>query len=219
MKKSAQQKVSSTQKFTELLDIREDIVLLHGGNACLVIQLQAVNFALLSAEEQDAKVYGYAALLNSLSFPIQILVRSKQIEILPYINSLAQAAKTTTNPKLSENIQKYKEFVEKLVTMTTVLDKQFYIIISYSLLEEGVSGATKLTHMNPSDIDDFFVRAKAALHTKADTLLSQVDRMNLGAKILDHDPLVHLFHDIYNGASNQAVSLDQHAVTATKGGA
>ena len=134
MQKSAQDKNTSTQKFTEILDIREDIVLLHGGNACIVLELQAVNFALLSREEQDAKVYAYAALLNSLSFPIQIIVRSKKVEIQSYIASLSDAAHQTTNQKLSQDIVRYKDFVENLVTTTTILDKQFYIVISYSSL-------------------------------------------------------------------------------------
>lgn len=217
MKKTAQT-TASTQHFTELLDIREDIVLLHGGNACLVIELQAVNFALLSPEEQDAKVYAYAALLNSLSFPIQILIRSRKIEILPYIDSLTEAAQKTTNTKLAEDISKYKDFVQDLVTMTTVLDKQFYIVISYSSLEEGVSGAAKIAHLNARDMDDFFIKAKASLHTKGETLLTQIDRMNLRAKVLDHDGLVHLYHDMYNGVSSPTVHIDEHTVTATKGG-
>lgn len=217
MKKTAQTS-ASTQYFTEVLDIREDIVMLHGGGACLVIELQAVNFALLSPEEQDAKVYAYAALLNSLSFPVQILVRSKKIEILPYIDSLTQAASRTTNSKLAESINKYKDFVKDLVTMTTVLDKQFYMVIGYSSLEEGVSGAAKIAHLNSEDMDDLFIKAKASLHTKAESLMSQIDRMNLRARVLDHEGLIHVFHDIYNGETVQAMQVDEHTVTAMKGG-
>lgn len=197
MKDPAQRKSNSTQGFTEILDIREDIVLMKGGNACLLIEIQATNFALLSSEEQDAKVYGYAGLLNSLSFPVQIVIRSKQVNILPYIDSLAQAATQAVNPKLAKDILQYKEFVEKLVTSTSVLDKQFFFVISYSLLEEGIGGVTKMTS-TPSNLDDFFIRAKAGLHTKAESLLSQIDRMNLRAKIVGNSTLVSVFKDIYN---------------------
>ncbi|HXS14732.1 MAG TPA: hypothetical protein VN711_01265 [Candidatus Saccharimonadales bacterium] len=218
MKKTAQTTSTSTQKFTEILDIREDIVLLQGGNACIVLELQAVNFTLLSSEEQDAKVYAYAALLNSLSFPIQIIIRSKKVEISAYIASLADAAKQTANQKLSLDIARYKQFVENLVTTTTILDKQFYIVISYSSLEEGVSGAAQAAHLGSSTTDDFFIKAQAGLHTKADELISQIDRMNIRAKLLDHDGLVHVFHDIYNGQSNRAIALEEQQITAMKGG-
>lgn len=190
-------KPSSTQAFTEILDIREDTVLMKGGNACLLIGIQSVNFALLSAEEQDAKVLGYAGLLNSLSFPVQVVIRSKQVDILPYITSLDQAATKATNPKLAQSISQYKEFVKQLVTSATVLDKEFFFCISYSLLEEGVSGAAGIG-ASSENLDDFFTRAHASLHTKAESLLSQIDRMSLRAKILEKDELTRIFKDIYN---------------------
>lgn len=189
---------NSTQGFTEILDIREDIVLMRGGEACILIELQASNFALLSGEEQDAKVFGYAGLLNSLSFPVQIVIRSKKVNILPYVDSLGEAAKQTTNEKLAKNILQYKEFVEKLVTSATVLDKQFFFVISYSLLEEGLGGVTKISKTDESNMEDFFVRARASLHTKAESLLSQIDRMNLRAKVVEKTQLISVFRDIYN---------------------
>ncbi len=216
MKQSAQQ--SSTQHFTEILDIREDIVLLAGGNACIILELQAVNFTLLSAEEQDAKVFGYAALLNSLSFPVQILVRSKKIDIMPYINSLSDAATKTTNPKLADSISKYKDFVQQLVKTAVVLDKKFYMVLSYSFLEGGAESLAKLARNNPSDMNDFFIRAKASLHTKAESLLSQIDRMAIRAKIVERDALVNLFHDMFNEEGSNAKTHSNHTVTAVKGG-
>lgn len=201
----------STQLFTEIIDVRENIVLLKGGNACIVIQVSAVNFALLSKDEQDAKVYAYASLLNSLSFPIQILIRSKQIDILPYIASLGTQAKLTTNTKLAQNIMQYKGFVEKLVTQTTVLDKECYMVIGYSSLEDGITGARKIAHLNPSDMDDFFIKAKASLGTKADSLLAQIDRMALRARVLEGDNLIKIFHDLFNG---EASPLSQDATNS-----
>jgi len=198
MKITAQHNAKSTQAFTEILDIREDIVLMKNGNACLLIKLQAANFALLSSEEQDAKVYAYAGLLNSLSFPVQIAIQSKQVDILPYIDSLGAAASHAVNEKLAKNIVEYKAFVEKVVTTTSILDKQFFFIISYSLLEEGVGGAAKLATSTHTNLEDFFISASAGLHTKAESLLSQIDRMNLRAKIVEKEELIRLFHDIYN---------------------
>ena len=82
MANSAQKKINSTQKFIEIEDIVDDIIILRGGGACLIIEVKATNFGLLSAEEQDVKIYSYAALLNSLSFPVQIVIRSKKLILL-----------------------------------------------------------------------------------------------------------------------------------------
>lgn len=210
MKQAAQ---TTTQHFTEVKDIRESIVLLEGGNACLIVQVTSVNFALLSGEEQDAKVAAYAALLNSLSFPIQIVVQSKQVQITPYLNSLTQAAQTTTNEKLAYNINLYRTFVENLVKMTTVLDKEFFIVIPYSSLEGGIKSATGANN----NLNDFFIEAKAALNTKADSLIAQLDRLSLRATIIEREQLVAIFYNLFN--ANQPLHLlDIQAMLAQTGG-
>src|SRR5947209_9540996 len=91
---------TSTQKFTQILEVRENIVLLEGQNACIIIRVTATNFALLSKEEQDGKMYAYASLLNSLSFPVQILIRSKQVHITPYLKLLETEERKAVNQKL-----------------------------------------------------------------------------------------------------------------------
>ena len=196
MKKTAQ--TASTQAFTEIEDIQENVVYLKNSTACLVIKVTSVNFSLLSAQEQDSKVYAYAALLNSLSFPIQILVRSKPIYIAPYLASIDEVSGKTNNPQLKSYIEKYKEFVNGLVQSTTVLDKQFYLIISYSSLEGGAGSVLKSTANTTQAKNDYYLEAQATLQTKADSLLSLIGRLSLKASILGKEELVRLFYDIYN---------------------
>lgn len=189
-------KLNSTQKFIEISDIFENIVVLAGGNACIIIEVQATNFELLSAEEQDAKIYSYSALLNSLSFPLQIVVRSKRVDISSYLNSLSIEAKKTQNQALSKQIEMYKNFVAELIKVNTVLDKKFYIVISYSALEKGALGARETLGKNSKDA--FAISARSALHVKAETIRSQLNRIGLKSDILEKDKLVKLFYDIFN---------------------
>lgn len=190
MAKSAQHK-ASTQKFTGIKDVRENIVLMEDGNACIVINITATNFALLSREEQDGKMFAYASLLNSLSFPIQIMIRSKKIQILPYLKLLEAEERKTTNPKLGMFINQYRNFIENLVTVSTVLDKQFYFVISYSNLEgaKGLKGTSG---------DLFFQEAKTSLRSKAESVTSLVERLGLRSHILDEEELIKLYYEIYN---------------------
>ena len=60
---------ASTQSFVEIEDIRDDIILLKDFSAAVAIEVGAVNFWLLSTEEQSSMIYAYSELLNSLSFP------------------------------------------------------------------------------------------------------------------------------------------------------
>ena len=202
MKSSARKINATTQKFTEIQDILDDIVILNGGNACLVIEVTATNFALLSAQEQDSKIYSYASLLNSLSFPIQILIRSKKLDISAYIKLLDVEAKKTQNPMLAEQIRLYKDFVQELVKVNTVLDKKFYIVIPFSYLEKGVGTAASNVVNKKGAVDSAFAQnARTALHSKAEGLHSQLSRLNLRAKTLDKEELIKLFYEIYNDNS------------------
>lgn len=211
--------MGSTQKFIELESINEDIVILRSGGACLIVEVQASNFALLSSEEQDTKIYAYASMLNSLSHPIQILIRNKKIDISQYINLLnAQIDKATStalhpsvtpeqNQSLVTQMQLYRDFIQELVKVNEVLDKKFYIILTFSALEQGVSAATNMAKKGVNQKDAFFTSAKANLHSKAESLLSQLDRMSLRAKILDNKELIQLFYDIYNHLEDESTDI------------
>lgn len=197
MPKTAPKNTTSTQKFIEIVDIVEDIVVLTGGNACLIIEVKATNFALLSAEEQDAKIYSYASLLNSLSFPIQIVIRSKKLDITSYLNLLEEERSKTQNKYLANQIGLYKDFVKELVKVNTILDKKFYVVIPYSSLEKGLTGAKEQVNVN-SPQSNFIIGAKTSLHSKAESLHTQLGRLNLKAETLNKEQVTKLFYDIFN---------------------
>lgn len=200
MKKSAQKTKATTQKFIEILDIADNVVLLATGDACSIIEVKATNFALLSREEQNARVLSYSSLLNSLSFPIQILIRSKKIDISSYLRLLADEAEKNQNQLLKNQIRLYKDFVAELVKTNAVLDKKFYIVIPYSGLESGI-GINR---------NNFLLNAKAKLTTKAESLHAMLHRMNLSAKTLGKEDLVRVFHEIYNGDIEQIDKIAQN---------
>lgn len=200
MNKSAQKTKATTQKFIEILDIIDSVVLLTSGNACSVIEVQATNFALLSQEEQNVRVLSYGSLLNSLSFPIQIFIRSKKIDISSYLKLLEEEVEKNQNQLLRHQIKLYKDFVAELVKVNVVLDKKFYIAIPYSGLESGILG----------NQENFLLSAKSKLAAKVESLHAMLRRMNLSAKTLDKEALVKLFHEIYNGDLEQIDKIAQN---------
>lgn len=210
MSKSASKISASTQKFIEIEDIRENIVILSGNRACMVLQVTATNFSLLSREEQDARMYAYASLLNSLSFPIQILVRNKRVHIEPYLKLLKEEADNTANPKLANNIRQYRDFVEQLVKLTSVLDKSFYLVVPFNSLEGGLQGTANT--ITGSTKDAFFENAKGTLRGKTEAILGQIERINLRAKILDKEDLIKLYYEVYN-PENAAIQQDAETIT------
>lgn len=209
----------STQDHLDILDIRDNVVILKNGSASSVLQTNAVNFDLLSESEQDALIFAYAALLNSLTFPIQIVIRSKRMDISSYLEKLEQAREAQTNTRLQRQIVRYSEFVKDLIAKNNVLDKRFYIIIPYSPLRIGHVSPTQLL-MGKKRISfdkwDVLQKAKMELTPKQDQITKQISRLGIKAKVLNTQELVELFYDIYNpnSSAEQKVSIDVNEYTA-----
>ena len=199
---------ATTQQHLDVDDVRDDLILLKDGSASMVLQSSSVNFGLLSEEEQDATIYAYAALLNSLTFPIQILIRSQKKDVSGYLQILQNAAAKQTNPLLKNRIKSYTNFVEKTVKEGNVLDKKFYIVIPFSYLELGVTSAVKKSLKGKQPAYQFskdFVVKKALtnLKPKRDHLFRQFARLGLKIRQLKTRELIQLLFSIYNPDSKK----------------
>lgn len=208
MKNLNQKNHNSTQKFTEIIDIVDDLVLFTGGTACIVIEVTASNFALLSKKEQDAKIYAYASLLNSLTFPIQIIIRNKRMDITSYLKDLEEAELTTKNELLSRHIALYRDFVREMVKINIVLNKAFYVVVGFSSLEAGLSGVKSQVGKNGTDKEAFVTAAQKSLYAKADSVHQQLSRLAVTAKTLEKEELIKLFYDIFNDGLIQGTQAD-----------
>ncbi len=185
---------ASTQSFVEIEDVKDDIVLLKDFSAAVVVEVGAVNFWLLSQEEQTAMIYAYSGLLNSLSFPVQILILSKKMDISSYLDYLTIKLKTQRVDLMSRRLESYREFIKTIVKKNTVLEKRFFFVVPFSPLELGVSGA------NTQGLHKEYVmsRAKVSLYPKRDHLVRLLSKVGLRAAILQKQELVELYYNLYN---------------------
>lgn len=200
-----QQIHSTTQDFTEIVDIVDSVVLFKGKNACTVLEVSSVNFFLLSSDEQNARIYGYMSLINSLSFPIQILIISKRVDMATYLKRLDQRIEGMQNPKLHDHLVMYRQFIEELVKTEGLLDKKIYIVVPYSYLEAGIPTTGKQLNTKNQKPQTFADQAKEALGTKQAVIATQVERMGLTARVLSHEELIKLFYEILN---NDPITVD-----------
>lgn len=192
---------ASTQSFTEIADVANDLILYADGSVSLVLSTTAVNFGLLSEKEQDAIIYAYAGLLNSLSFPIQIIIQTKHKDISAYLRLLEDQEGRQKNPKLKQSIHGYRLFVASMVKEKDVLDKKFYLVIPFSSIELGVSPSmllgTKKTGL-PYEKSYIYDRAQMILIPKRDHIIRLLARVGLHATQLTTEQLVRLFFGMYN---------------------
>lgn len=188
---------ATTQRFIEIEDIKDDVMVMQDKSACTVIEVGAVNFFLLSQEEQQSIIYSYGGLLNSLSFPVQILILSKRMDISSYLEFLKGKIITAQNETIKQRLGAYQGFIQNVVQKNTVLEKRFFFVIPFSPLELGAQG------LNASKIKTEYLvsRAKTALYPKRDHLLRLLAKLGLKSTILGAQELTELFYNLYNPSS------------------
>lgn len=201
---------ATTQEHLEILDIINNIILLKDGSAALILSINAVNFGLLSEEEQDAIIYAYASLLNSLTYPVQILIRSQKKDITDYVKLLKTQEQSQNNSTLKKRITQYRLFVETMVKERNVLDKKFYVIIPFSRFDLGFTTNSVNPLANkpqPTKLDKNYVLQKAlnTLEPRRDHILRQFARIGLVAKQLSTQQLIQLLYTVYNPDSSEGI--------------
>ncbi len=184
---------ASTQSFTEIEDIKDDVLLMKDFSASIVIKVGAVNFWLLSAEEQSSIIYSYAELINSLSFPVQIVILSKKMDISSYLEYLESMIISNKDDLMKRRLESYKEFIKTIIKKNSVLEKNFYFVVPFSPLELGISGTG-------SGLKKEYViaRAKTSLYPKRDHLLRLLAKIGLRATVMQKQELTELFYNLYN---------------------
>lgn len=201
---------NATQSFLEIQDIREGVLLLKNNSIRGILMVSSVNFALKSEEEQTAIVYAFQAFLNSLDFFCQIVVQSRNINITPYLDSLKDLEDRQTNDLLKRQTSSYREFIKNMVVGDTVMTKNFYVVVPYSLTEIfGMAGAAKkfdvskaISGGGQSSVtpikDDEFQRCKQQLWQRMEYLAMGLRRCGLEAVPLTTPELIELFWAIHH---------------------
>jgi hypothetical protein len=107
----------------------DGVIGLGSAGAAAVAAVSTVNFALRSPEEQDALAAAYGRWLNSLTGPVQILVRAGRADLSGAVASLREAAPGLPHPALEQAALEHASFLEGLAADRDVLTRQALLIV------------------------------------------------------------------------------------------
>ncbi len=121
------------KNFVEIKAIKDDMLRLKNGEARSIVQVFPINFAIKSETEQEAIIMGYQSFLNSLTFPIQILMRTVNLNIDNYMDNLdkttGKTIQRTGNESLRYLFNDYKHFMDKFIAENAIQDRMFYVVV------------------------------------------------------------------------------------------
>ncbi len=208
VKSNTKSVISSTQRYMKIAEIHDNTLILKDGSLRTVLQTSSINFNLKSEDEKNAIIYSYQSFINSLEFPIQILVRSKKLDIDKYVDSLKKVAERQKNQLLQRQTLEYIEYVARLVEYADIMEKKFYVVVPYDKVLNAVKPGlfSKFwSAINPEDSALRYKERRKDFETMRKGMTQRVNQIKAGleniglkAEQLTTQQLIELFYNTYN---------------------
>jgi type IV secretory pathway VirB4 component len=204
---------NSTQNTLLIAEVRDGIVIMNDGSFRAVIMCKSINFDLMSPQEREAVEYSYQGFLNSLYFPIQVFVRSQKVDIRPYLEKLDKIRVEQDNMLLGMLMEDYIGFLSAVAQQTNIMDKKFYVVISYPDPDENIQSAIKQSSGFFTGMIDMFSKsstphvvidesrleqAKTELKNRVQSVMQGLLECGVQSVPLDTQELIELYYDVYN---------------------
>lgn len=196
-----------SQKFLDVAEIRDDVVILRDGTLRSVLLVSSINFALKSVDEQNAIVQAYMQFLNGLDFPIQVVIQSRRMNIDTYLRQLRASENEQQNELLKRQINDYRDFIKQLVDLGEIMQKRFYIVVPLNPAVDQ-SSTQKGFVQRIGDIlspvvttkisEERFTKLKFDLSIRVNQIIGGLSSMSLNAVQLDTQSLIELLYTVYN---------------------
>lgn len=202
---------TAVQHFLPIGEIRNDTILLKNGGLRAVLLIEAVNFNLKSEVEQRGIIAGYGAFVNTLNFPLQVVMRSSKANIDDYIAGIRVIAAGQKNELLKNQTQGYANFIERLLDIADIMQKRFYVVIP---IDRGTRKKTLFEKffewLSPEDSGskaaarnrDFTLGAKE-LTERVELVSTGLANIGLHCKRMPTRDILELFYQIYNPKTSQ----------------
>lgn len=207
----------STQIYLDIAEIKDNVVVLKNGGLRAILQTTSINFNLKSEEEQNSIIYGYQSFLNSLDFPVQIVVQSRKLDVDKYIENVREIGEQHTNVLLKEQTNEYCEYILKLVEYADIMEKKFFVVVPYDPYRARKQNTFSkfLSSISSSDSVDAikqrhkeFDEFNKHLTERINAVKSGLEGCNLRVAQLGTSQLIELFYQIYNPITSRNEKIE-----------
>jgi len=186
-------KISSRNQIA-IKGVRNNILILPHGQYRAILEATPVNFELRSEEEQDSIIDTYESFLNSIGSKLQILIRTREIDLDKYLEDLRQQLGGEIEPIYKQQLENYDEFIRSLIQSNKILTRHFYIIVSYS---------------NSGKADFELVREQ--LNLTLDIIAKGMTRFGTHSRQLNNLEILDLFYSFYSPVQSKIQPLTEKA--------
>ncbi len=194
----------STQQYLNIAEIKDNTVVMKDGTLRAVLLVSSINFALKSEDEQNAVINSYVSFLNNLSFALQIVIQSRELDIDNYLEYLKEKEKEQMNKLLKVQTGDYIEYIKELTSLGKIMNKRFYVIVPYDPISDKHKGFFSLISeaLKPATIiklkEKTFRRYQEMLDRRIDSIVGGLESLGVAVARLDTQSLIELYYKSYN---------------------
>lgn len=191
----------ATQDFVPIKEVRDGIVILKDNSMRAVLMASSLNFALKSADEQQAIIFQFQNFLNSLDFSVQFTVQSRRLDIRPYIALLESREKVQTNDLLKVQIREYIKYIKNITDNVNIMAKSFFVVVPYSpavLNVNPLAGKLGTKNAKTGDFSENFEENKTQLEKRLSIVSQGIARCGVRSIQLGTEELVEVFYKLFN---------------------
>lgn len=206
----------ATQEFVPIKEVREGTIVLKDGGLRAILAVSSVNLALKSSDEQIATINQFQSFLNSIDFPIQIVVQSRRLDVRPYLLTLEDKMKEQHEPLLKLQTAGYISFVREFTEQVAIMRKYFYVVIPYEeavlstkkgvlggLFDKKQSNQSKLSAEQAS-----FEEKRTQLDERVNVISGGLGSCGARSERLQTEEVIELFYKTFNpGDIQPAIKL------------
>lgn len=192
--RKSKNKVSSRTQIA-IKGAKDGILILPHDQYRAVLEVSSLNFELKSEDEQDIIIDTYESFLNSVGTSLQILIRTREIDMDKYLEDLGTRLEDETEPIYRQQLKNYDEFIRSLIQSNKILTRRFYIVVPYE-------GASKVE----------FDLIKEQLGITVDIVAKGMMRLGMHARELSSLEILDLFYSFYNPTQAKIQPLTDRAL-------
>lgn len=208
-----QSSFSSTQQYLDIAEIKDNTIVMKDGTLRAVLLVSSINFALKSEDEQNAVINSYVRFLNNLSFTLQIVIQSRELDIDNYLDYLKGKEKEQVNKLLKVQTADYIEYIKELTSLGQIMNKRFFIVVPYDpLTDKHKSFFSSISEaLKPATIiklkEKLFVKYKDMLERRVESVAGGLESMGVAIARLDTQSLIELYYKTYNPETSKNQEL------------
>ncbi|MGK0209119.1 MAG: conjugal transfer ATP-binding protein TraC [Patescibacteria group bacterium] len=116
------------EPFFAIKEIKDDMIYLEDKKVA-ILKIEPINFAIKDSKSKDSMIMGFQKLLNSLDYPIQIIMTTEKLNLSVYLSYL----KKSITKKFIPYYKDYQKYLYDLMKHNNVSNRNFYIAIPETL--------------------------------------------------------------------------------------